>query len=150
MKTHLPTSPSLLDAADGKRWVDWFVVYYPRTPYFFWTEWMKQGFRHCDLWRPYYFGDKMTDVVWLRLKPTFEALESFIEFDPTPPWIKHPGATVQRVQVAIKAFKMREWFAFGPPSCVETCKNALGIRSFRTRTPWQLYQYIKRRGGVIE
>jgi hypothetical protein len=54
------------------------------------------------------------------------------------------------VQVLSKAYKVREWFSFGPPSCVETCKNALGINSFWTRTPFQLYQYIKRRGGILK
>jgi hypothetical protein len=147
---HPPTSPSLFDLSEGKRWIEWYVVYYSRTPYFFWSEWLKQGFRHCDLWRPYYFGDKTTDVAWLRLKPTFEALESYIEFDPTPPWIKHPGTTTQRVQVALTAYKMRQWWTCRPPSCVETCKNALGIKAFSVYTPHQLYQYINRRGGVLE
>jgi hypothetical protein len=124
-------------------------VYYPRTPYFFWTEWLRQGFRHCDLWRAERFGPDISNVVWLRLRPTFEILESYIEFDPTPPWVKHPGATVQKVQVLSKQYKVRQWFAFGPPSCVETLKNALGISSFWVRTPYQLYNYIKRRGGVI-
>src|SRR6266478_2308519 len=98
--------PSLLDIADGKRQIDWFVVYYSRPAYFFWAKWLKQDFRHCDLWRPYYFGEKLTDVVWLRLEPTFESLNSFIEFDPTPPWLKYPEATVQQVRVTVTNFKV--------------------------------------------
>ena len=129
--------------------VEWWVVYYPRTPHFFWTEWLKQGFRHCDLWRAERFGEAPDQVIWLRLRPTFEMLECFLEFDPTSPWAKHPGATAQKVEVFSKPGKVREWFTIGPPSCVETCKNALGINSFWTRTPHQLYQYIKARGGVI-
>jgi hypothetical protein len=84
------------------------------------------------------------------LKPTFEILESFIDTDTTPPWLRFPDATVQRVQVFSTAYKVREWFSIGPPSCVETIKNALGIRSFWLRTPRQLYQHIQRRGGVID
>ena len=141
---------SLLDLTEGTRLVEWYVVYYSRTPHFFWTEWLKQGFRHCDLWKPEYFGPDPENVVWLRLRPTFEMLECFLEFDPTPPWAKHPGTTVQKVQVLSKQYKVREWFTIGPPSCVETCKNALGINSFWTRTPYQLYQYIKRRGGILK
>lgn len=149
MKTPSHTKVSLFDVGKDVRVFEWYIVYYTRTPYFFWTEWLKQGFRHCDLWRAYRFGPLSTDVMWLRLKPTFECLESFIEFDPTPPWIKHPDCTVQKVTVLSKAFKVRQWFAFGPPSCVETCKNALGINSFWVRTAWQLYKYIKARNGVI-
>lgn len=148
MRTQPPTSLSLLDTA-GKRVVEWYVVYFARTPYFFWTEWLKQGFRHCELWRPHYFGDRPTDVVWLRLKPTFEMLESYIDFEPAPPWLRHPDATVQKVTVVSTPFKIWQWFAVGPPTCVEIIKHALGIRSFWTRTPHQLYKHIKRRGGVI-
>ena len=144
------TKVSLLDFTENVRAIEWTVVYYSRTPYFKFTEWLKQGFRHCDLWRAERFGDSPDQVVWLRLKPTFEILECFLEFDPTPPWIKHPDATVQKVQVLSKAYRVREWFAFGPPSCVETCKNALGINSFWTRTPYQLYKYIQRRGGILK
>jgi hypothetical protein len=141
---------SLLDLRDDVRLAEWYIVYYARTPYFKFTEWLKQGFRHCDLWRPHQFGPATTDVLWLRLKPTFEILESYIDFDPSPPWVRHPDATVQKVQTLSKAYRVREWFSIGPPTCVETCKNALGINSFFTRTPWQLYQYIKRRDGVIK
>lgn len=149
MKTQVPSKVSLFDLGSEKRVVEWFVVYYPREPYFFWAKWLKQGFRHVDLWRRYSYGPLPTDAMWLRLRPTFEALESEIEFDPTPPWVKYPDATVQRVQVVLTNFKVREWFAIGPPSCVETVKNALAIRSFWTRTAYQLYKYINRRGGVI-
>ena len=140
---------SLLDLTEGQRYFEWWAIYYPREPHFFWAAWMKQGFRHCELWRPYPFVSAPTDVVWLRLTPTFEILESQIDIDPTPPWIRFPGVTAQKVQILSPAYKMRQWFTIGPPSCVETCKNALGINSFFTRTPWQLYQYIKKRDGVL-
>lgn len=143
------TSLSLLDTS-GKRVIEWYVVYFARTPFFFWTEWLQQGFRHAELWRPYQAGPGLNDQIWLRLKPTFEVLESFIDLDTTPPWLRFSDATVQRVQVLSTPYKVREWFSFGPPSCVETIKNALGIKAFFLRTPRQLYEYINRRGGVIE
>ena len=132
------------------RLVEWRVVYHRRTPYFFWTEWLKQGFRHCELWREQRYGEAPNEVIWLVLKPTFEILENFLDFDPTPPQERFPGATVQKVQVLSKQYKVREWFAIGPHTCVEACKFALGINSFFTRTPWQLFKYIKRRDGVIK
>lgn len=143
-----PTSLSLLDLS-GKKVHEWYVVYFARTPYFFWTEWLRQGFRHVELWRPIQCGPELPDVLWLRLKPTFEMLENFLDLDPTPPWLRHPDATVQRVRAVSTPYKVREWFTFGPPSCVETIKNALGISSFWLRTPRQLYRYINCRGGII-
>ena len=140
---------SLLDLTEGERLTEWWVVYHPRDPYFFWASWLKQGFRHAELWRPYQFGKAVTDVVWLRLTPTFELIELTLELDPTPPWILHPGCTAQKVQVLHRDYTVRQWFAFGPPSCVEVVKHALGINKFWLRTPFQLYRYIKKLNGVI-
>ena len=106
---------------------------------------VKQGFRHCDLWRAERFGDSPDQVVWLRLRPTFEILECFLEFDPTPPWVKHPDAyRAEKWQVLLegKLTRSRQWWTCRPPSCVETCKNALGIKAFWVYTPYQLYRYI--------
>jgi hypothetical protein len=87
--------------------------------------------------------------MWLVLRPNFEVLHSHIEFDPTPPWEKYPGCTVMKVQVVIKNWKVRQWFHFGPMSCTEIVKFALGINSFWIRTPYQLYKFLKRRHGVL-
>lgn len=141
---------SLLDLTADKRFAEWYVLYYARRPYFFWQRWVKQGFRHCELWRSYRFGKTLSDVVWLRLTPTFEILESGIDFDPTPPWLRWPGATVQKVTALTPCYKVRQWFHIGPVTCTETVKNALAINSFWVRTPYQLYRYIKRRNGVIK
>jgi hypothetical protein len=143
------TTVSLLDLTPDIRLIEWTVVYHPRTPHFFWSHWLKQGFRHVELWRPQPYGEQPEQMLWLVLKPTFEVLESYIDCDPTPPWNRFPGVTVQKVQVLSQAYKVREWFAFGPPSCVETVKNALGINSFWTRTAWQLYKFIERKGRVL-
>lgn len=142
-------SVSLFDLTPGVRYFEWTVVYYPRDAYFFWANWLKQGFRHCELWRPYKFGPSENDQIWLRVTPTFEILEADLEFDPRPPWVRFPGVTCQRVQVLSTARKVRQWFHAGPISCTELCKNALGINSFWMRTPYQLYKHVERAGGVI-
>jgi hypothetical protein len=151
MKTLPTTSPevSLLDTA-GFRYYEWTVVYYPRLPHYFWAKWLKQGFRHCELWRPYRYGEGVRDVAWLRVTPTFELLEAEIDFKGEPPWSRIPGCTVQPVKVLSKAYKIRQWFHFGPMTCTEFCKAALGINNFSMRTPWQLYKYIKQRAGVLK
>jgi hypothetical protein len=76
-------------------------------------------------------------------------IELTLELDPTPPWVLHPGITAQKVQVLHRDYTVRQWFALGPPSCVEVVKHALGISSFWIRTPYQLYRYIKKLEGVV-
>lgn len=148
MKTPVTTSPSS-SLLDGYRYFEWTVVYYPRVPHYFWSAWMKQGFRHCELWRRYSYGDSVSEVGWLRVTPTFEILEAEIDTNPAPPETRFLGCTVQPVTILSRAHLVRQWFHIGPVSCVDFCKAALGINSFWVRTPWQLYKYVKRRGGVL-
>lgn len=142
------TNTSLLDLSDLKV-REWFVVYHHRTPYFSFTKWLKPGFRHVELARPYRFGPGVNDVVWHHLLPKFELLDVELSLDPTPPWVRCPDSTVQKVTVARPLGSVRSWFDIGPLSCVEVVKMALGIRAFWVRTPWQLYQYIRKRDGVL-
>ena len=134
----------------GFRHYEWVVVYYPRVPHFFWAKWLKQGFRHCELWRPYSYGDSSKEVAWLRVTPTFELLEAEIDFNYVHPTERFAGCTAQPVKVASRAYKVRQWFHVGPISCVETVKDALGINNHFVRTPWQLFKYIKSHGGVLK
>jgi hypothetical protein len=145
----LPQAISLLDLGPEDRVVEWWVCFHKREPHFFWAKWLKQGFRHVELMRPYHYGPGLTDVMWLVLRPNLEILENHIEMDPTPPWTKYPGVTVVRVQVLMKAWKVRQWFFAGPPSCTEIVKSALCIKSFFMRTPYQLYKYLIRHHGVL-
>lgn len=136
--------------AGSFRHFEWVVVYYPRVPHYFWAGWLKQGFRHCELWRPYSYGDSPKEVAWLRVTPTFEILEAEIDFNYVHPTDRFPGCTAQPVKISSRAHKVRQWFHFGPMSCTEFCKAALGINKFSLRTPWQLYQFIKQHGGVLK
>lgn len=145
----MPDSLSLLDTA-GMMVREWYVVYFPRVPFYWFTHYFKQGFRHVELWRPVPFGNNLGENVWLRIHPCFEMLDAEIDTSPIPPWDRFHGVTVQKVTVCKRECGIRSWFDIGPPSCVETAKAALGIRSFFTRTPSQLYRYIKHRGGVIK
>lgn len=139
---------SLLDTA-GAKIRDWYVCYFPRTPYFKFAHALKQGFRHVELARPVRYGPELSDTVWLHVIPTFETLDAEVSLDPTPPWVRCPEATIQRVRATRRTGAVRSWWDMGPPTCVETVKAALGINAFFVRTPWQLYKYIDQRGGVI-
>ena len=139
---------SLLDTA-GLKVRDWYVVYHPRQPYFRFTKYLKQGFRHVELARPIYYGPRIEDVAWQHVLPTFEMLDVELSTDPRPPWTRCPQSTVQKVTATRPLYSVRSWLDIGPPTCVEFVKAALGVRAFWVRTPWQLYKYIRKRGGVL-
>lgn len=139
---------SLLDTVDA-RTADWYVAYHDRQVQFRFMKWLKPGFRHCELTRPVRYGPNLSDVLWLSVLPAAEMLDAEIGFDARPPWVRCPHSTFQRVRAVRPFYSMRQWWHFGPISCVEIVKMALGINAFWVRTPWQLHQYINRRGGVI-
>ena len=142
---------SLLDSA-GMKTREWYVCYFDRDvsqPHYRMLRHLKPGFRHVELARPVQYGPAVSDVVWLLVLPALEMLDLECCLNPAPPWVRVPGATIQKVTASRPVGSMRSWFEIGPPSCVEVAKAALGINAFWVRTPWQLYQFINRRGGVI-
>jgi hypothetical protein len=139
---------SLLDTADSKV-REWYCVYHHREAHYFFTNYLKPGFRHVELCRPLQYGPGIDDVMWLQLLPMFEMMDVEVCMDPRPPWVRCPTATIQHVTAVCPVLSVRSWFDIGPTTCVEIVKAALGINSFLLRTPWQLYQYIKAHGGVI-
>lgn len=144
-----PTRVSLLDTA-GSKVREWYLVYHYREPYYWFTKHLKQGFRHVELTRPLRYGPGLNDVAWLNVLPMFEMMDVDINYESTPPWVRCPDSTVQKVTAIAPLETMRSWWDMGPPTCVEIAKMALGIRAFWVRTPWQLYRYIQKRGGVID
>jgi hypothetical protein len=139
---------SLLDVA-GMKVSEWYVVYHDRAPYRWFFRYLKPGFRHVELARPIYYGPGVNDVAWLFLLPMFEMLDVQLSTDPTPPWVRCPKSTVQKVTAMRPLGQVRDWFQVGPSTCVEAAKWALGIRAFWLRTPHQLYKYIHKRNGVV-
>lgn len=128
---------------------EWYVVYHPRVPYYWFTKILKQGFRHVELARPIYYGSGADDVAWIHVLPSFEMFDVELSTDPRPPWVRCPDSTVQKVTAMRRHNQVRSWCDFGPSTCVEIAKAALGIRAFWVRSPWQLYQYIQKRNGVL-
>lgn len=147
-KTRLRTRVDLTDSF-GVKIREWYVVFHAREGHWIF-KWLKPGFQHIELTRPEYFGPGPTDCVWLNVLPTFELLEADISTDPRPPWLKCPTSTVQKVTTLQPFKKLRSRWDMGPPTCVEVAKMVLGIRAFWVRTPWQLHEYISKRGCVID
>lgn len=139
---------SLLDTAH-KHVADWYVVFTDRENEYWWNRWLQPGFQHVQAWRSYRYGTQPNDVMWLRVDPFAALTVVELVFDVLPPWYRDPSMNVIRTRVARTALKLREGFSIGPFSCVEHVKALLGIRSFWLRTPWQLYKYIKKHGGVF-
>lgn len=147
----VPVTPkktlSLLDVA-GLDTADWHVIYMNRAQDYWWAHHLKDGFQHVWLAKPVQYGPLLSDQMWLRIDPCLPFIHADVFFHAEAPWVHDHSMTVQRVTCARPA-TVREWFALGPPSCVEIAKAFLGINKFWLRTPWQLYQYIHARGGVI-
>ncbi len=147
-KSGLPTTYSLLDTED-KVTATWCVAYLDGEVSRWWTRHLKPGFQHVQLWGRVAYGDAHDEAFWVLVDPDLELVRTCIHFDPTPPW-QRPGIShTQIVRVARPRGKVREWFSFGPLSCVEVVKAYLGVSSWRIRTPYQLHEYIRGRNFVL-
>lgn len=142
------TGLSLLDLA-GKRAVTWYVMYLEREEPRWWNSKLKNGFQHVQLCRPVSYGPLVSDTFWLVVDPGMEFVVTDAVFSPEPPWMRAPHTIVQRVVAICTEKSVRNWFFFGPVTCVEITKAYLGISSLLIRTPWQLYKYIAKRGGIL-
>ena len=113
-----------------------------------WDRWLRPGFTHCYLL-------VYDEVVWLLVDPTLSHLRVAIldQYEPEHPasWIVDEDATIieARPEVA-DSYRSRAPWVVGPLTCVETCKQALGISDFWILTPWQLYRHLRRQHGIHE
>lgn len=134
---------SLLDMPDRYH-VHWYVVYMDEENDVWWNRLLKPRFRHVQLWRPIQFGPALQDRFWLVVDPGMEHVDTKVDHDPTAPWDRVQGFTVQSVHTLVRAKRIREYCFVGPITCVEMAKAHLGIQSWWLRTPWQLYKHIRK------
>lgn len=139
---------SLLDLA-GRQPSTWYVCYCNRENPLWWNALLKPGYQHVQLRRVIRYGSGLTDELWLVLDPCLSHLEAGIFDAGAAPWTDPLVLHSQRVDIAPNWLRVREWFSFGPITCVETAKVVLGISSWRVRTPWQLFKYLRKRGCVL-
>lgn len=125
------------------------MVYQTSPDRRWWTRFLKPEFQHVQLWRPIRYGPLVSDQFWLLIDPGMECVVTETVFRPDAPWITTPGMTVQRVVASCMEKRVRNWFFFGPVTCVEIAKAHLGLSSLWIRTPHQLHQHIAKRQGVL-
>lgn len=138
---------SLIDTA-YKHITDIWVVfldldrdYLPAERSRFW-ELLKPGFRHVECWS---YDDYLN--IWIRLDTNIELIVPGIYFD--PPWkiLTHLNPTVKHVRRLVAKGYWRVKFHIGPITCVEAVKSFLGISAFFVRTPFQLYNFLRKEDG---
>jgi hypothetical protein len=108
-----------------------------------WNSVFKPGYQHVQMWRPIHYGPGLTDKFWLVVDPGLEHVDTKIDWDPQPPWVRDSSITAMRVETAVPKKKIRDYFFFGPITCVEMVKAHLGISSIFIRTPWQLAKHLR-------
>lgn len=139
---------SLLDLADREA-LTWYVCYCNRENPRLWNQFLKPGYQHVQLRREVRFGPEIDDVLWLVVDPGLSHVQVDIRGVGAAPWFDPEVKHTQRVEFAPRWQRVREWFSFGPVSCVEIAKTHLGINCWRVRTPWQLFKYLRARGCVL-
>lgn len=136
---------SLLDLA-GRDYTWWYVAFMNAENPRGLNRFLKRGYQHVQLWRPVQYGPAIDEKFWLVVDPGFEHIDTRIDWHPMPPWEREAIDTVMRVEVAVRSKKLREFFFFGPITCVEVAKAHLGISSTWIRTPWQLAKHLRANG----
>ncbi|MGH8235397.1 MAG: hypothetical protein ACREXP_00055 [Steroidobacteraceae bacterium] len=139
---------SLLDLA-GREAVSWYACYSNRENPRWWNRFLKPGFQHVQIRREVRFGPEICDVMWIVVDPCLSHIAVDLRGVEAAPWIDPEVLHSQRVELAPNWRRVREWFFFGPVTCTEVAKAGLGISSWRIRTPWQLYKYLRKRGCVL-
>lgn len=132
---------SLLDLADGYPLDAWVVFRNVEKSDRTWADrfLLKDGFHHVEMW-------VMDRGVYVRMETcfSFPVLQAYLDH----PWTLLPAHLKPRcVRVRKSLGGLRTPWKFGPVTCVEAVKLALGYRAPLVRTPWQLYRYIKRTEG---
>ena len=137
---------SLVDTAYAHITDVWIVFsdidkdYLPEPRSRFWS-FLKPGFQHVECWK------QITTKTWIRFDTNMEVIVPEVYFD--PPWkvVAHLTPTVRHIRRLVKNGDWREIFFIGPITCVELVKSFLGISGFFVRTPFQLYNFLRKEDG---
>ena len=86
----------------------------------------------------------MSTGFWIRCDPSVELIG--VHVYNRPPWIvlQKQKPTCLRVRRIVEKGRWRVRFNIGPASCVELAKAFLGVPNFFIRTPFQLYNFLRK------
>lgn len=128
---------SLLDTP-GHHLVDVWLCFYDipewRRKSWLWSL-LEPGFSHVEAWR-------LDRGAWARVDTCLELMSAEVRLQ--PPWEVLPGAKFLHVVRLVPLGKVREPFLFGPVTCVELCKAMVGLRAVTVRTPFALYNHLRK------
>jgi hypothetical protein len=118
---------------------DWWILFTDSKQPTRFLKWLQPSFQHC-----YMMKKSPGGTYWIIINPVRShlALQFATVEDYPHPRAYDPHAVVLPVTVIADGKTQRGglcWF-----SCVEVCKSVMGIKSFWTLTPWQLYNHLRR------
>jgi hypothetical protein len=123
---------------DGKIRDDWFVVFVDSLKPTRLLKRLQPNFQHC-----YMMKKSPGGTYWIIVNPVRSHLSVTVALvsDYPHPREYEPNGVILPVTVIADGVTPRGglcWF-----NCVEVCKSLMGIDSFWTFTPYQLYKYIR-------
>ncbi len=123
---------SLFDHS-GYKPTTWILIFFDPYKHRWWNRLFEPGFHHV-------YAVQFVGAQCIRYDPhlAFTEIELIDPAEIRLPW----DATLMEVIAWRKLGQVRTPFYIGPPTCVESVKALLGIRSFMTWTPWQLYKLL--------
>ena len=118
---------------------DWWILFTDSKRPTRFLRWLQPNFQHC-----YMMKKSPGGTYWTIINPVRSHLSVSMDCVETHPHPRSldPLAVVLPVTVVVDGFTSRGglcWF-----NCVEACKAIMGIKSFFTFTPYQLYKYLRR------
>lgn len=120
--------------------VDWFVIFGPSKYKKGIMRWIKPDFSHV-----YAMKKSPGGQFWIVINPLLALLDAeilLVDDYPHPRAYAGQDAVILPIRAVITQKPRWSLCVF---NCVEVVKALLGIRSFWTWTPWQLFKYLKKR-----
>lgn len=131
--------PRFVPVVGAAGYADRAVVVFAEQATLPWLRVLKPGFRHCCAYLRLPDGwvgvDPLSHWLVLRLFPGWSCQADLAAH------LRGQGQCALTVAVAEPARRLAPPLPF---SCVETVKRLIGLQSWAIRTPWELYQHLRK------
>ena len=136
---------------DDNEKIDWYIVFGYSQEQYWWSRILKDGFDHC-------WAIRWDGTSWLVYHPALGTADVYTldkhgynEQTDLPEIVQFTEyVAILYVKINRDRGRVRIPWIFAPSTCVEAIKYLLGIRSFWTNTPYQLYKYLRKHYGTQE